>query len=37
VEEANAMNEANVMRIIGLIRKNMIEKHNIPLDAFGAR
>jgi hypothetical protein len=34
VAEANVMNETNIMRIIGLMRKNMIEKHGIPLDAF---
>lgn len=28
------MNEENVMRIIKLIRENMIEKHGIKLDAF---
>ena len=28
------MNEKNVLRIIDLIRKNMIEKNNIKLDAF---
>jgi hypothetical protein len=34
VPPANVMNETNVMRIIDLIRKNMIEKHNLQLDAF---
>jgi hypothetical protein len=29
-----AMNEKNILRIIDLIRKNMIEKNNIKLDAF---
>jgi hypothetical protein len=28
------MNEKNILRIIDLIRKNMIEKNNIKLDAF---
>ncbi len=30
----NVMNETNIMRIIGLIDRNMIEKHGIRLDAF---
>ncbi len=34
VPEDNKMNEKNISRIIGLIRKNMIEKHHITLDAF---
>jgi hypothetical protein len=34
VAEGNVMNEGNVMRIIGLIKKNMIDKHGIALDAF---
>jgi hypothetical protein len=34
VPPGNVMNEANIMRIIDLIRKNMIEKHRITLDAF---
>ncbi len=34
VPASNVMNEENVMRIIGLIRRNMIEKHGIHLDAF---
>ncbi|HTX87607.1 MAG TPA: alpha-galactosidase [Bacteroidales bacterium] len=34
VEPAHVMNEQNVLGIIGLFRKNMIEKHHIPLDAF---
>ena len=32
--ENAVMNEKNVMRIIDLLRKNMIEKNNIKLDAF---
>ncbi len=34
VPDANVMNEKNIFRIIGLIKKNMIEKHHISLDAF---
>jgi hypothetical protein len=34
VPSANVMNESNIMRIISLIRNNMIEKHRIHLDAF---
>jgi hypothetical protein len=34
VPEQNVMNEKNIFRIIDLIRKNMIEKHDIQLDAF---
>jgi hypothetical protein len=34
VQPENVMNEKNILRIIGLMRKNMIEKHNIKLDAF---
>ena len=30
----NVMNEENIMRIIGLIDRNMIRKHGITLDAF---
>ncbi len=30
----NVMNEENIMRIIGLIDRNMISKHGIALDAF---
>ena len=30
----HVMNEANVRRIIGLLRANMVEKHGIRLDAF---
>ena len=30
----NVMNEKNVLRIVRLMRENMIEKHSIPLDAF---
>ena len=32
--ENAVMNEKNILRIIDLIRKNMIEKNNIKLDAF---
>ncbi|MFI5252525.1 MAG: hypothetical protein ACHQQQ_08875 [Bacteroidota bacterium] len=34
VPESNFMNEKNIFRIIDLIKKNMIEKHHIALDAF---
>lgn len=34
VQEGNWMNEKNIFHIIDLIRKNMIEKHEIKLDAF---
>ncbi len=34
VPDENKMNEKNILRIVGLIRKNMIEKHHIDLDAF---
>jgi hypothetical protein len=34
VEPNHVMNEKNVFDIIGLFRKNMIDKHNIHLDAF---
>jgi hypothetical protein len=34
VPQANWMNEQNVFRIISLLRSNMIEKHDIRLDAF---
>ena len=34
VPEGNVMNEKNILHIIDLIRKNMIEKHGITLDAF---
>jgi hypothetical protein len=34
VPVANVMNEANVRRMVGLVRENMIEKHGIKLDAF---
>ncbi|HTY58059.1 MAG TPA: alpha-galactosidase, partial [Bacteroidota bacterium] len=34
IPPGNVMNEANIMRIIGLIDRNMIEKHGIRLDAF---
>jgi hypothetical protein len=34
VQAAHVMNEENVLNIIGLFRKNMIEKHSIKLDAF---
>ena len=34
VPTENIMNEENSLRIIGLIRKNMVEKNNIKLDAF---
>jgi hypothetical protein len=34
VRPENVMNEENVLNIIRLFRKNMIEKHNIKLDAF---
>lgn len=34
VPEENIMNEKNVLRMVDLVRKNMIEKHNISLDAF---
>ncbi len=33
-KENNVMNEKNVMRMIGLVRENMIEKHGIKMDAF---
>jgi len=33
-DSLNVMNEKNVKRIINLFRKNMIEKHNLNLDAF---
>ncbi|MEK6570499.1 MAG: hypothetical protein AABZ61_03955, partial [Bacteroidota bacterium] len=32
--EGNVMNERNIFHIIDLIKKNMIEKHGITLDAF---
>jgi hypothetical protein len=34
IPPGNVMNEENIMRIIGLIRRNMISKHGITLDAF---
>jgi hypothetical protein len=34
IPPANVMNEENIMRIIGLIDRNMIRKHGIRLDAF---
>ena len=34
VAEGNWMNEKNIFHIIDLIRKNMIDKHSIKLDAF---
>lgn len=34
VPKENIMNEENCLRIIGLIRKNMIEKNDIKIDAF---
>jgi hypothetical protein len=34
VTPEHVMNEANVRRIIGLLRANMVEKHGIRLDAF---
>ena len=34
IPPGNVMNEENIMRIIGLIDKNMIRKHGITLDAF---
>jgi hypothetical protein len=34
IPPANVMNEENIMRIIGLIDRNMIRKHGITLDAF---
>ncbi|MDP4281698.1 MAG: alpha-galactosidase, partial [Bacteroidota bacterium] len=34
VEPAHVMNEKNILNIIHLFRKNMIEKHDIRLDAF---
>jgi len=34
IPPANVMNEENIMRIIGLIDRNMIAKHGIRLDAF---
>ena len=34
VPEGNRMNEKNIFHIIDLMRKNMIEKHDIKLDAF---
>ncbi len=34
VEPDHIMNEKNVMNIISLFQKNMIEKHHIALDAF---
>ncbi len=34
VPEGNWMNEKNIFHIIDLIKKNMIEKHDIKLDAF---
>ena len=34
VPESSHMNEANVMRMIGLVKENMTEKHGIHLDAF---
>ena len=34
IRPANVMNEENILRIIGLIDKNMIVKHGIRLDAF---
>jgi len=34
VPPAHVMNEENVLRISGLIRENMIERHGIRLDAF---
>jgi hypothetical protein len=34
VKPANVMNEKNVSRIIGLLKKNMIDKHDIKLDGF---
>lgn len=33
-KENNVMNEKNVLRMIGLVRENMIEKHGIKMDAF---
>lgn len=34
VKPANIMNDENIFRIIDLFKKNMIEKHNIHMDAF---
>ena len=34
VQPAHVMNEQNVLNIVQLFRKNMIEKHSIKLDAF---
>jgi Melibiase len=34
VPQENVMNEQNSLRIIGLIRKNFVEKNGIKLDAF---
>jgi hypothetical protein len=34
VAPERVMNEANVRRVIGLLRTNMVEKHGIALDAF---
>jgi hypothetical protein len=34
IPAGNVMNEGNIMRIIDLIRRNMIMKHGITLDAF---
>ncbi|HUI09481.1 MAG TPA: hypothetical protein VL221_04085 [Bacteroidota bacterium] len=34
IDPAHVMNEENILRIIGLIDRNMIDKHGIRLDAF---
>jgi hypothetical protein len=34
VPESNVMNEKNVLRMVDLVRKNMVEKHAITMNAF---
>ncbi|MHC1708540.1 MAG: alpha-galactosidase [Bacteroidales bacterium] len=34
VKPGNIMNEENILKIIDLFKKNMIDKHNISMDAF---